>query len=152
MWVAFGLPLLASGGFAAWLLAWPAWQAHQLEARAEAGDPVARAAVDRERRVAAVLQRALLGDDADRRRLLASGTPARATIVGVKQLGLSIGHEPVQAHVVEVTLSVDGDARRVTVIDAVPGLRAGRLAVGASVAVRVDPLNADSVVVLWDAP
>jgi hypothetical protein len=154
-WLVFGVPLLVAAGLAAWFLGRPVWQARRLEAAAAAGDPAARAAVERRKRVEAALQRALRGgDDPERRRLLAAGRPARATIVEVKQTGITLGEEPVQAHVVEVTLSIDGDggARRVTILDVVGALHVGRLVAGASVPVRVDPMNAENVVVVWEAP
>lgn len=155
-WFAFGLPLVIVVGIAvtvAWLFGKPARDLRRLERRAAAGDPSARAALARAKELEAALGRALGRDDPERQRVLASGQPASATILGVRPTGVEVAAGPAPAQLVEVDLSVQegrGPARSITVRDAVSELHLGRLLKGATVPVRVDPSDPEHVVVLWD--
>ena len=150
-WLVFGVPLLITAALIAWFLGKPAWEARRLEARAAAGDPEARAALARAEDLKGVLRRAIGGEDPERQRLLLSGRPARAIIIDVRPLGLEVSRGPVPTRIVEVSLMLDGgDGRAITVRDAVSELHLGRLLKGATVPVRVDPADAQRIVVLWD--
>ena len=150
-WLAFGLPLLVTAALLAWFLGKPAWEARRLEARAAAGDPEARAALARAEDLKGVLRRSIGAADPERQRLLALGRPARATILDVRPLGLEVSHGPVPTRIIEVSLMLEGgDGRAITVRDAVSELHLGRLLKGASVPVRVDPVDSQRIVVLWD--
>jgi hypothetical protein len=96
------------------------------------------------------MRRVTGGEDPERNRLLALGTPARAVIVDVRPLGVEIESGPVPMRMVEVVLSIEGGSNRVTLQDAVSELHLGRLLKGATVPVRVDPMDPQRVVVLWD--
>lgn len=155
VWAIVLVPLLVLGGIVAWFLGKPAWEARQVEERAAAGDPAAQAAIARSKRAESVMQRLLRGEDPERRRLLAFGKSARAIITDVRPLGIDVGSEPVQAHLFDVTLTIGGEGGapyNVTICDAVSVLHAARLVRGASVPVRIDPSDAQKVIVVWDAP
>ncbi|AUX22695.1 uncharacterized protein SOCEGT47_032010 [Sorangium cellulosum] len=152
--LAIAIPALAMlymlGDFA-WRFVKPSLAVRRLEARAAAGDPEARARLARADGLREAARRAMGGEDPDRKRILASGRAARATIAEVRPTGLKVSASAVPMRIVEVDLDLDeGSGQRVTVCDAVSEIHLGRLLKGASVPVRVDPLSADRVVVLWD--
>jgi hypothetical protein len=151
-WIVFGVPLLLAVGIAAYFLMKPSIEIKRLEARAAAGDPSAQAALARMEELKGAMHRAIGGDDASRRRLLAEGKPARATIVDVKPVGLQVEVGAVPTRLVEVDLSITDEGRtwQVKVRDPVSEMHMGRLLKGSTVPIRFDPANPERVAVLWD--
>lgn len=152
--LAIAIPVIAVlymlGDFA-WSFIKPSLAVRRLEARAAAGDPDAKARIERSDALQAAMRRAMGAEDPEHRRILATGRAARATIVDVRPTGMQVSASAVPVRIVEIELVVEGGSeQRITVRDAVSELHLGRLLKGASVPVRVDPLRADRVVVLWD--
>lgn len=152
--LAIALPALAvlyMLGDVAWSFIKPSLAVRRLEARAAAGDPEAKARLERADGLREAARRAMGAEDPERKRILATGRAARATIVDVRPTGLEVSASAVPMRIVEVELVVEGGSgERITVRDAVSQIHLGRLLKGASVPVRVDPTRADRVVVLWD--
>ncbi len=152
-WVVFGVPLLIVAGLLGYFLLKPSLDVRRLEQRAAAGDPEAKAAIARMEELKGAMQRAVAGNsDPARRRLLAEGRPARATIVDVRPVGLQVEVGPVPSRLVEVDLAIEenGQTRQVKVRDAVSEMHLGRLLKGSTVPVRIDPADPTRVAVLWD--
>ncbi len=154
-YLAIGLPLLAvlaAVVYAVLLIAKPSQDVKRLEERAAAGDPAAKAALARADELRGAMNRAVSGDDPERKRLLAFGTPGRATIVDVRAAGLDVSAGPVPTRIVEVVLAIDSPTgpRQVTIRDAVNQLFLGRMLKGATVPIRIDPTNPAKIAVLWD--
>lgn len=143
--------VLGGLGIGAYTLLKPSLSVRRLEARAAAGDPEAKARLERGDAIREAARRAMGAEDPERERILTSGRAARATLTDVRPTGMTVSASAVPAKIVEVDLVIEGGAGSpITVRDAVSELHLGRLQKGASVPVRVDPLRPDHVVVLWD--
>ncbi len=102
------------------------------------------------------LQQAQAGQ-AEAARLQAEGVPGMAKLIqardaGITMTGMGSGMDsPVADLDLEVTLP-GSEPFRATVRAAVPRLQVARLAPGAALPVRVDPLDHSKLVVDWNAP
>jgi hypothetical protein len=152
--LAVGVPVLILVvvlGVVVYVLGKPSWEMRDLKARAEAGDPKAQAELSRRNELLAAMNRAAGAQDPERQRILTTGRPARAVILGVRPGGMEISAGPVPMRIVEVDLSIEGGSGSpISVRDAVSELHVGRLLKGATVPVRVDTVDEKRVVVLWD--
>ncbi|EYF05504.1 hypothetical protein [Chondromyces apiculatus] len=141
--------ILIVAGCIFWFLIKPSWDMRRLQARADAGDPQAQAQLARANSMLDAMRRATGAEDPERARLLQSGRAARAVIVDVRPLGIQVKAGPLPMQLMEVELDVEGGTR-VTVRDPVNQANLGRLLKGATVPVRVDPMDPKRLVVLWD--
>jgi hypothetical protein len=86
-------------------------------------------------------------------RIRSTGVSGRATIAAVRDTGMTIGLGGMDNPVAELDLDVTVDGTppyRLTQRQMVPRLQIGRLVPGATVPVKVDPVDHDKVVVLWE--
>lgn len=80
-----------------------------------------------------------------------TGTPAKATVVGVRQTGAMVNYQPT----LELDLTVFPEAGTpypATVTQVVEQVYLGRAVAGQQVAVKVDPQNPQTVWIDWAAP
>jgi hypothetical protein len=91
-------------------------------------------------------------DQAEAERLQTAGIDAQATIMAVRDTGSTISIGRADNPIVELDLTVhrDGTAgTNATMRTVVPRLSVSRLVVGGTLAVKVDPLDASKVAVVW---
>ncbi|GAA5180229.1 hypothetical protein GCM10023322_12060 [Rugosimonospora acidiphila] len=86
-----------------------------------------------------------------RQYLMVEGLAGAARIESVAQTSLTVNDQPVVKFGLSVAVA-DRAAYPVTVREAVPLLQLARVAVGAVLAVRVDPARPDQVEIDWDTP
>ena len=125
----------------------------QLRERAAAGDPAAKLELQRLDSMQRALEASQGKLDADRERIAASGLPGRGTVKAVKKVGFSIkrGVDRLTSVDVELTCEVEGRPPIDTIVnDMVPEPLLGRLLIGSTIPVRVDPNPPNRVVALWD--
>jgi hypothetical protein len=94
---------------------------------------------------------AMQGDLARQQEILATGTPGRATITHFVDAGMIVNNSPTVRMDLQVTAD-GGEPYATQVTTVVPQVYLARLQPGGSVAVRIDPADADAVVVDWAQP
>jgi len=125
----------------------------QLRVRAAAGDESARMELQRLESMQRALEKSQGKPDPEAERILAHGLEGRGTVKAVKRLGFNIRRGAEKLCSIDVTLSVCVEGREpfdAIVNDMVSEPLIGRLLIGATVPVRVDPNPPGRVIALWD--
>ncbi|HET9249756.1 MAG TPA: hypothetical protein VFP13_07455 [Actinomycetota bacterium] len=97
---------------------------------------------------------AIVDAEEEAERLRRDGVEATATLVAVRDTGITIGTGAQDGPMAELDLDVvvgDGPPERVTTRQVVPRLSGGRLVPGSELPVIVDPTDHTKLVVDWDA-
>lgn len=148
------LVVLLVVGLLVWALVLaPARELARLRARADAGDADARAALVAREETRLALDRAGGRPDPEHARISRSGLDGRARIVAVRPQGFRIKRGGDTRRLIEVDLTCSAEGRApwsVTTRDLVSEMHLGRLLIGASLPIKVDPAPPHRVVVLWD--
>jgi hypothetical protein len=87
---------------------------------------------------------------AEAQRIKAQGVPGQATIMSMRQTGVSVNEQPQ----IELQLQVQDEmygSRQVTLKEYVPMMLLGTLSSGRPLPVKVDPANPNNVVIEWES-
>ena len=101
------------------------------------------------------LLNAVVDAQAEAERLQTEGVEGTATLVAVRDTGVTIGTGGQENPLAELDLDVsvgDEPPTRVTSRQVVPRLAVGRLTPGSTLSAMVDPLDHAKVLIDWDAP
>jgi hypothetical protein len=87
---------------------------------------------------------------ARRKRLMTSGVPGQAQILGLTQTGMYVNYQPVVQMQLEITTAMR-PPYVVTRRETVPQIMLGRLTSGQPLPVMVDPNRPDDLIILWES-
>jgi hypothetical protein len=93
---------------------------------------------------------AFLRAGANKKRLLATGVPGQAQVMGVTQTSMYVNNQPVVVLQLQITTAT-GAPYVVTRRETVPLIMVGRLTNGQPLPVMVNPSRPDDFVILWES-